>query len=107
MKRTLFIVLSILVLFIGLGATIKVRSHSIEEDSSSDRWEYLVVSTSNNVNFSAPSTGSMRKEANGFQRENFVLEQNMDKLGEKGWQLVSVATSEGERGPVYYFKRRK
>ena len=34
-----------------------------------------------------------------------VVEQQMDKLGAKGWELVSVSGQ--PPGPVYYFKRRK
>jgi len=48
----------------------------------------------------------MRKEGTGaFAREAFVLEQQADKLGAKGWELVSVSGREND--PVYYFKRRK
>jgi hypothetical protein len=48
----------------------------------------------------------LRKETSGaFGREAFVLEQALDKLGAKGWELVSVSGSQGD--PVYYFKRRK
>lgn len=103
MKRTILICLSILILLIGIGATF--RHAKAEDDSGGDHWEYLVVSGANNVNFSSPSTGTMRKETAGFQRENFVLEQQMDKLGERGWQLVTVAGT--ERDSIYYFKRRK
>jgi hypothetical protein len=48
----------------------------------------------------------MRKEpAISAFRENFPLQQNLDKLGAKGWELLHVAGSPGD--PVYYFKRRK
>jgi len=104
MKRTILITLSAVILLVGVTASVMWKTRAAD-DSTPERWEYLVVSASNNVNFSSPSTGTMRKEAAGFQREAFVLEQNMDKLGEKGWQLVSVTTS--DREPVYYFKRRK
>ena len=104
MKRIALIVSLVVILLIGIGATIKYETRAAA-DSGGDHWEYLVVSNPNNVNFSQPSTGSMRKEAAGFQRESFVLEQNMDKLGEKGWQLVSVTGS--EREATYYFKRQK
>lgn len=104
MKRTILITLSAVILLIGIAATVIWKTKAAD-DSDKDRWEYLVVSAANNVNFSSPSTGSMRKETAGFQRENFVLEQQMDKLGERGWQLVSVIGS--EREPTYYFKRRK
>jgi hypothetical protein len=104
MKRITLIVSLAMILLVGIGATIRYESRA-SADSGGDHWEYLVVSLPNNVNFSAASTGTMRKEASGFQREQFVLEQHMDKLGEKGWQLVSVTGSVNE--PTYYFKRQK
>jgi hypothetical protein len=48
----------------------------------------------------------MRKQPDGsFSREFFPLERNFDKLGAKGWELVSVHGSVNE--PVYFFKRLK
>src|SRR5258708_37918366 len=106
MKRSILVILSVLILMIALGITISLKTKAANDDQANpEHWEYLVVSVPNNVNFSSPSTGSMRKEAAGFQKEAFVLEQNMDKLGASGWQLVSVTPS--DREPTYYFKRRK
>ena len=74
--------------------------------SLTDQWEYLVVTGASNVNFSPSGSSSMRKDRSGaFVREGFVLEQNMDKLGAKGWELVSVSGPPNE--PIYYFKRPK
>jgi hypothetical protein len=72
------------------------------------QWEYLVVSggsanlsTSGNENYP-----SMRKQTDGsFSREYFPLERNFDKLGAKGWELVSVYGPQND--PVYFFKRPK
>jgi hypothetical protein len=76
------------------------------DSASSDRWEYLVVGAASGTNFAPTSNTSMRKEpGGGFGREAFVLEQQMDKLGNKGWELVSVSGPPSE--PVYFFKRRK
>jgi hypothetical protein len=48
----------------------------------------------------------MRKQPDStFGREAFPLERNMDKLGAKGWELVSVYGQPND--PVYYFKRLK
>jgi hypothetical protein len=48
----------------------------------------------------------MRKQPDGsFSREFFPLERNFDKLGAKGWELVSVHGSPND--PVYFFKRLK
>jgi hypothetical protein len=47
----------------------------------------------------------MRKEEAPFAREGFVLEQHLDKLGAKGWELLAVAGPPAD--PVYYFKRKK
>ena len=68
--------------------------------------EYLVVAGANRTNFSPTGNPRMRKEPQGsFGIEGFVLEQQLDKLGENGWELVSVAGSPVD--PIYYFKRRK
>jgi len=106
MKKVALSLACIIVFGIVVGFTIaQRRSSNNEADASAEQWEYLVVSAANNVNFSSPSTGTMRKEAAGFQREAFVLEQNMDKLGLKGWELVSVNNAGPE--PIFYFKRKK
>jgi hypothetical protein len=77
-----------------------------DETTARDPWEYLVVAGGNSSNLSASGSSSMRKEPKiqAF-RENFVLEQNMDKLGAHGWELVSVTGLPTD--PIYYFKRRK
>lgn len=77
-----------------------------DETSARDPWEYLIVAGGNTTSLSSSGSSSMRKEpkVQAF-RENFVLEQNMDKLGAQGWELVSVTGSPVD--PVYYFKRRK
>jgi hypothetical protein len=84
-----------------------VRTNGQEKSGeSNDRWEYLIVSGASSTNFSPTASSSMRKEGTGaFAREAFVLEQQADKLGAKGWELVSVSGREND--PVYYFKRRK
>ena len=82
-----------------------------QEENSGDgaaagQWEYLAVAGPSSTNFTPTGTPSMRKEPNSsFGREAFVLEQHLDKLGAKGWELIAV--SGAERDPVYYFKRRK
>ena len=76
-----------------------------DEITSAERWEYLVVSGANS-NLSPSGNSSLRKESMGiFSRESFVLEQAMDKLGAKGWELVSVTGD--PREPTYTFKRKK
>ena len=76
-----------------------------DDTPARDQWEYLIVS-GGTTNFSPSGSSSMRKENTGsFTREAFPLEQNMDKLGAKGWELVSVTGTPAD--PVYYFKRRK
>jgi hypothetical protein len=72
--------------------------------STGDQWEYLVV-TGGNVNFTPSGSPSMRKADAVFSREAFPLEQNMDKLGAKGWELVAVTTTTPE--PSLFFKRRR
>jgi len=76
----------------------------IEENYNERRWEYLVVGAASNTNLQPTSNTAMRKDTSGaFGHEPFVLEQQLDKLGAKGWELVSVFGS--ANNPTYYFKR--
>lgn len=106
MKRT--IVISIAAVLIGLVLTVAAKSVFGERitpyDDQSGGWEYLVVQ-GGTVNLSPSESGSMRKEPGPFNRESFPLEKNMDKLGAKGWELVTVVGSPAD--PIFYFKRRK
>jgi Icc-related predicted phosphoesterase len=80
------------------------RARESEDVVAQEQWEYLIVQ-GGTTNLSPSGSSSMRKEPNSaFNREAFPLEQNMDKLGAKGWELVSVT---GNQDPVYFFKRRK
>ena len=72
---------------------------------SSDGWEYLVVG-GGTTNLSPATDSSMRKEMSGsFGREHYPLEKNLDKLGARGWELVSVAGAPND--PTYFFKRHR
>jgi len=72
------------------------------------QWEYLIVS-GGSVNFSTAGNENypnMRKQTDtSFKSEYFPLERNFDKLGAKGWELVSVYGQSND--PVYFFKRLK
>jgi hypothetical protein len=106
MKRT--ILLTLLLLVAGLAAVIKTAGQDgadSETKQSAAKWEYLAVAGPSNTNFTPTGNPRMRKEDSGFGREAFVLEQHLDKLGAKGWELVSV--SGPPLDPAYYFKRRK
>lgn len=100
-----------LALLVTVGAVIlraDVRKDSGDksyEKVAPEKWEYLAVAGPSTTNFSPTGDPSMRKEAGNFAREGFVLELHLDKLGSKGWELVSVAGAPND--PVYYFKRRK
>ena len=108
MKRIVLSLIAALFLaaaFIVFAGTINGKATDEDETANYDQWEYLVVS-GNTTNFSPSGNPNLRKDPNGaFRREAFVLEQNMDKLGAKGWELVSVTGPDQE--PIYYFKRRK
>ena len=100
-----------LILFIGFAAYGR-RKEAVDDRTgkTETQWEYLIISGSGgSVNLSTSgneSYPSMRKEPDGpFSREFFPLERNFDKLGAKGWELVSIHGSPND--PVYFFKRPK
>ena len=106
MKRTLLLTLLLLV----PGFALVTRSSNqdgadVDTKASGGKWEYLVVAGPSSTNFTPTGNSRMRKEDSGFGREAFVLEAHLDKLGARGWELVSV--SGATMDPVYYFKRRK
>lgn len=110
MKHTLWISAAVIL----SGVVIALAAHSVygERASADDQdaagggagWEYLVVQ-GGTVNLSGGDGGSMRKEPGAFSRESFPLEKNLDKLGTKGWELVTVMGSPAD--PIFYLKRRK
>lgn|SRR5262245_5228623 len=110
MRRRQFILIVVVVLAVtaamlsGMG----IRQVSGQEHSANpaDQWEYLAVGGASNVNFNPTDNPSMRKEPGGFAREDSVLEGHMDRLGKKGWELVTV-TPDPRAGAMFIFKRRK
>ena len=104
MRRIIF--LALLLLVPASAAVIKgTGQDGSDEKQSSPKWEYLVVAGPSSTNFTPTGNARMRKEEGTFGREAFVLEAHMDKLGTKGWELVSVSGL--PQDPVYYFKRRR
>ena len=113
MKTGIRISLTVVAISLALFVAFAAYGHRKEAaddrtDGTESQWEYLIVSggsvnlsTSGNENYPG-----MRKQQDGsFSREYFPLERNFDKLGAKGWELVSVHGSQND--PVYFFKRPK
>ena len=103
MMGSIAAVLILLVVAVAGGSMFGERSKA-NDDQSGNGWEYLVVQ-GGTVNLTGSDGGSMRKEPGAFSRESFPLERNLDKLGAKGWELVTVAGSPAD--PIFYLKRRK
>jgi len=106
MKRT--ILLALLLLAPVVAVVMKTNGHAETgrgDTAATQKWEYLAVAGPSTTNFSPTGNPAMRKEDAPFAREGFVLEQHLDKLGAKGWELVSVAGLPTD--PVYYFKRQR
>lgn len=102
------ILLALLLLVAVVAVVVKTTGHAETgrgDTTATEKWEYLAVAGPSTTNFSPTGNPSMRKEDVPFAREGFVLEQHLDKLGAKGWELVSVAGLPTD--PVYYFKRQK
>lgn len=107
MKRTVWISIAtaLIASIIGVEASsVSNNRMTTNDDQAGSGWEYLVVQ-GGTVNLSGSDGGSMRKEPGAFSRESFPIEKNLDKLGAKGWELVTVSGSPAD--PIYYFKRRK
>jgi hypothetical protein len=97
----------LLIIAIGLTASSSGQTSGGENNSADEtQWEYLVVAGGNSNLSTAGNEDypNMRKQKDTNFREAFPLERNLDKLGAKGWELVTVS---GSNDPVYYFKRRK
>jgi hypothetical protein len=107
MKRTILITIAtaLIASIVAVEARSLFNAHiKADDEQGAGGWEYLVVQ-GGTVNLSASDGGSMRKEPGAVSRESFPVEKNMDKLGVKGWELVTVTGSPAD--PIYYFKRRK
>jgi hypothetical protein len=105
MRRTILLVLLLAVPVVAAVVKTTGQEGTYADRRAPEKWEYLSVAGPSSTNFSPTGSSSMRKEDSSFGREAFVLEQHLDKLGAKGWELVSVAGPPTD--PVYYFKRRK
>ena len=107
MKRRQFILIGVLLLVataVSLSGLGMRRASGEDRPNPTDQWEYLIVG-GGNVNMSPTENSSMRKEPGAFAHEDFVLEGNLDKLGKKGWELITVTESRGLSS--FIFKRRK
>lgn len=103
--RLVFAILLLLTPFF-LSAVKTEQRPDDPERSGIDRWEYLVVANPNRTNFSPTGNPSMRKEEGGsFGHEAFVLQQHLDRMGLKGWELITVSGTPND--PIFYFKRPK
>ena len=100
----------IAVVLIGLLAltagAIAQRNSKADAPEVADQWEYLIVS-GGNTNLTSGSL--VRKQPDGsFAQEAIALQANFDKLGAKGWELVSVSSDAANpKISVFYFKRLK
>jgi hypothetical protein len=103
MKR--MILIAFLLLVPVAMALQKSRKLDPADNQETDRWEYLAVAGPTTTNFSPTADSTTRKEVGNFAREALVLQQHLDKIGARGWELVTVAGPPTD--PVYYFKRRK
>jgi hypothetical protein len=104
-KRRLLSIALAIISIITVIALCSIRPINADNDEGGNQWEYLVVA-GGQTNFAPATNSSLRKESSGsFSREQYPLEKNLDKLGAKGWELISVTGNASD--PVYYFKRHK
>lgn len=105
-KSKLAVVSAVVALLLSLAAvfTVSGQSSREKEKDANTQWEYMVVS-GGNVNLTSVSDLSRKQPDNAFAGEASVLQRNLDKLGQKGWELVTVHGLPNQ--PVYYLKRPK
>ncbi|MFN0109005.1 MAG: hypothetical protein ACKVZH_09130 [Blastocatellia bacterium] len=89
-----------------LAAVVTVSGQSSREKekdaSAQTQWEYMVVN-GGTVNLTGVSDLGRKKQPDNSFREMSVLQRNLDKLGQNGWELVSVYGLPAD--PVYFLKR--
>ena len=99
--------LAVVGLSLALVFGVRGQSSDGEKDSAKPvvtQWEYMVVG-GGQVNLTGVSDLAQRKATDDSFRENSVLQRNLDKLGQKGWELVAVQSTQA--GTMYYLKRPK
>jgi hypothetical protein len=104
--RLVFAIFLLLTPFFLSSVKTEQRNDDSNDQATSERWEYLVVANPNRTNFQPTGNPNMRKvETGSFGHEAFVLEQHLDRLGAKGWELIEVSGTPND--PIFYFKRPK
>ena len=111
-KKDLIRTVPVVVVFVlGLVLLTNLKTRGQEKADAvgkvaTEQWEYLALAGPTTTNLMPIDNLRMRKEPSAaFTREAFGLEQQVDKLGANGWELVAVAGPPTD--PAYYFKRRK
>ena len=107
-KALLFVLAASLIAVMLYAGRLSFGRAAAQEEKSDDQWEYLVIAggNANLSSISGDQFSKLRKAADaGFSREASVLERNLDKLGAKGWELISVHGAPND--PIYYLKRAK
>ncbi|MDX2042895.1 MAG: hypothetical protein SF097_16885 [Acidobacteriota bacterium] len=107
MSKRSWLLMTIVVLAasLAIGLTVSGQSSSSEQEKAgADKWEYLIVA-GGNVNLTGVGSEMSKRKADGSFREASVVQRNLDKLGQQGWELVTVHGLPTE--PIYYLKRPK
>lgn len=95
-----FLLLSVIFRVSGQGS----RPSREREKDAEVQWEYMVV-TGGRSNLSGVGDLAGRKQTDHSFMEWSVVQRNLDKLGQKGWELVAVYGAPAD--PTYYLKRQK
>lgn len=105
-KRSWFLMaFVVLAASLAIGFTVTGQSSgNDQEKADANKWEYLIV-TGGNVNLTGVGSEMSKRKADGSFREASVVQRNLDKLGQQGWELVTVHGLPTE--PIYYLKRPK
>lgn len=98
------IALTVLVLVVGSAIILVTGFGNSETPGSSQKWEYLIVSVGVGLRSDFSSAWQDKGGKVGLT-EAVDTEKDLDKLGQKGWELVDVVGIIGGDSQEFVFKR--
>ena len=100
---SVLVLMGIFSALVWVGVSSLSGPRALASDYSQQRWEYLAV-TPGKVYWSSTASKAKVSETTVFDGEAVDLEQLLDRLGQQGWELVSIVGQIGG-DQEFVFKR--